>query len=215
MKYLKMLALAAVATAALMAFIGAGTASATVLCSTTADPCPAGQKWPVNTAIDFSIPSGGSAVLVDTLGEELDTCTKSTVKGKITNAGSSTSTVTGSVEELLWGGPCTFPTVTITKGNLEAHKLSGTSNGTVTADGTFQITIDPIFFEPCVYQVTPGTALGELTEGNPAVFHANAVLEKKVYIDDTCSIFMPDTAIWTATYTLTSPGGTTLSVSSS
>jgi hypothetical protein len=214
MKHLKMLALAAVAAGALTAFIGAGTASATVLCSTTADPCPTGQKWPVNTPIDFSIPSGGSAVLVDTLGEELDTCTKSTVKGKITNAGSSTATTTGPVEELLWGS-CTFPTATVLKGSLEVHKISGTSNGTVTADGTFQITIDPIFVEPCVYQVTAGTPLGELTEGNPAVFHANAVLEKKVYIDDTCSIFMPDTAIWTATYTQTSPSSTTLSVSSS
>jgi len=38
MKYVKMLRLAVVATA-LMAFVGAGSASATVLCKTNTNPC--------------------------------------------------------------------------------------------------------------------------------------------------------------------------------
>ncbi len=221
MRYVKMLALAAVAAGALMAFIGAGTASATVLCSTTADPCPAGQSWPANTAIDFSIPSGASANLVDTTGEPLDTCTTSTVKGKITNAGSSSATTTGAVEELTWGS-CTFPTKTLTLGNLEIHKVAGTSNGTLTADGTFEVTINTIFFGSCIYGVTSGVDLGELTEGiytkttgkptdETAVFHANAVAEKFSGSNLAC----PSTSRWTATYTLTSPEGTTLSVSGS
>ena len=210
MKYVKMLALAAVAAGALMAFIGAGTASATVLCSTTADPCPAGQSWPVNTVLDFSIPSGSTANLVDTTGEELDKCSTSTVKGKISNAGGSTATTTGAVEELTWGS-CTFPTKTLTLGNLEIHKISSTSNGTLTADGTFEVTINTIFFGSCIYGVTSGVDLGELTEGSPAVFHANAVAEKFSGSNLAC----PSTSKWTATYTLTSPSGTTLSVSSS
>jgi hypothetical protein len=39
MKYLKMLGLAVVAAAALSAFMGAGSASATVLCTTNSTPC--------------------------------------------------------------------------------------------------------------------------------------------------------------------------------
>jgi hypothetical protein len=219
MKYAKMLALAAVAAGALMAFIGAGTASATVLCSTTVEPCPAGQKWAANTVIDFSIPSGSSASLVDTTGEELDTCSTSTVEGKLTNAGSSTETATGELSPkegslnntgLTWGS-CTFPTKTISAtGKLEIHKIAGTSNGTLTSDSTFEVTINTIFFGSCIYGVTAGTDLGDLTEGNPAVFHANAVAEKFSGSNLAC----PSTSRWTATYNLTSPA-TTLSVGNS
>ncbi len=210
MKHAKMLALAAVAAGALMAFVGAGTASATVLCSTTTESCSEGQNWKENTVLDFTIPSGSSANLVDTGGEELDKCSTSTVKGKITNAGSSTATVTGPVEELTWGS-CTFPTKTLTLGKLEVHKIAGTSNGTLTADGTFEVTINTIFFGSCIYGVTSGVDLGELTEGNPAIFHANAVAEKFSGSNFAC----PSTSKWTATYTLTSPSNTTLSVSAS
>jgi hypothetical protein len=61
MKYLKILGLAAVAAAAVMSIAGAGSASATVLCSTTADPCPAGQKWPT-LVVDFTISPGFSVL---------------------------------------------------------------------------------------------------------------------------------------------------------
>lgn len=214
MKYAKMLALAAVAAGALMAFIGAGTASASKLCSTTVDPCPAGQHWPVNTVLDFSIPSGFSANLVDTSGNSIDKCTTSTVKGKIDMTGSATETVTGPVEELTWGS-CTFPTTTVTKGTIEVHKIAGTSNGTVTAGSEFRVTINTVLFGKCIYGVTAGADLGEITEGNPAVFDANAIAEKiKVEPEHNCPVG-PSTARWTASYQLTSPSGTTLSVSSS
>jgi hypothetical protein len=215
MKYLKMLALAAVAAGALMAFAGAGTASATVLCSTTVTPCPAGQSWPANTVLDFSIPSGGSAVLKDTNGNELDKCTSSTVEGKITNAGSSTTTVTGSFEEpnettgLTWGG-CTWTTkTTSTGGKLEVHNITGTSNGTVTADSKISVTIFiGLFNESCQYGVEPGTSVGDITEGSGtgAVFHANANATRFV------GVLCPKTAVWTGTYVLTGHEGTTLSV---
>src|SRR5215475_12708641 len=120
MKYAKMLALAAVAASALMAFIGAGTASATTLCSTTVEKCPEAQK--VTGVLDFSLTKETSANLVETGAEPktLDTCKASTVKGTITNSGGATSTPSGPVEELTWSS-CTFPTKTITKGGLEVH----------------------------------------------------------------------------------------------
>jgi len=210
MKHLKMLALAAVAAGALMAFVGAGTASATVLCSTTVEPCPAGQKWPANTLMDMSVPSGNSINWVNTSNEELDTCSGSTIKGPITSAGSSTTTVTSTVEELTWGG-CTFPTATVTKGKLEVHRIAGTHNGTVTADGTFEWTFNTVFFGTCIYGFTAGNSIGDLTEGKPAVFHYNAVVEKFSGSAFAC----PSTGKLTGTFEVTSPSNTTLSVQDS
>ena len=204
-----MFGLTAIALGALMAFIGAGSASATVLCSTTADPCPAGQKWLVNTTLDWSLTPGTSANQVDTEGESLDTCKSSTMKWVITNAGSATETVTGTDEETTFGS-CTFPTSTIELGKWEIHKIAGTSNGTVTSDQMTRTTTNTVFFGTCVYGVTPGASLGDITEGNPAVLHINAVTEKLSGSNLAC----PATDKWTATYTLTSPA-TTLSVSNS
>lgn len=208
MRYLKMLGLAA-ATAALMAIAGASSASATVLCSTTIDPCPSAQKWP-NIAFDFSVPAGGSLTVTSTESEALDTCQTSTIKGKITNAGSATATVTGPVEETTFGS-CTFPTTVLERGNLEIHKIAGTSNGTITADGTFRWTINTVFFGSCIFGFTSGKSIGDITEGNPAILHINAVVEKFSGSNFSC----PETQKMTGTYTLTSPASTTLSVSSS
>lgn len=207
MRYLKMFGLAAIAATALMAIAGAGSASATVLCSTTADPCPPGQDWPVGITLDWSIPAGGSVLQTDTAGNVLNTCKESTAKWTMTKTGSSVETVTGVDEETTFG-QCTFPTKTIKLANTEIHKIANTSNGLVTADGVTEITINTAIFGSCVYAVPNGGVLGEITEGKPPLFHVKAVTQK---ISGLC----PSTDIWTATYVLTSQVGTTLSVSNS
>ena len=208
MKYAKMLALAAVAAGALMAFTGAGTASATVLCSTTADPCPAGQDWPVGKTFDFS--SVKFVALTNTSGEELDKCSASTWLGVITNTGGSTTTVTGDVTKLTWES-CTFPTTTLTSSKLEVHKNVGTSSGTVTSEGLFEVTINTVFFGSCIYGATSGGDFGLLAEGKPGAFILNSVWERIFGSNFAC----PETAKMTGEYFLTSPPDTTLSVSSS
>jgi hypothetical protein len=219
MKYVKMLALAAVAVSAMMAFIGAGTASATKLCSTTADPCPAGQAWTAPKTLKFTLV--GSASLTETGGEPIDTCTGSTVEGPTSNEGSSSETVSGTITTLDWTG-CTFTTTTVATGGLEIHKIAGTSNGTLTTPSTGEIprvTINTVFFGSCVYGITAGTSIGDLTEGigqsgttaGAAIFHANAIAHKLSGSNIVC----PSTSRWVATYQLTSPTGTTLSVSGS
>lgn len=212
MRYAKMLALAAVAAGALMAFLGAGTASATVLCSTTADPCPAGQDLVKGTVLDFSLKAETSANLTETGGEPIDSCSVSTVKGHITNTGGSTATTTGKITELKWE-KCTFPTTTINTGCLEIHKIAGTSNGTVTSDKcevNTEVTINTVFFGSCVYGIESGKSIGDLIEGNPAHFTAKAVAKKLSGSNFAC----PETANWSATYVLTEPK-TTISVSTS
>jgi hypothetical protein len=212
MKHLKSLMLAAVAAGALMAFTGAGLASATVLCSTTADPCPGGQAWPNGTVVDFNVPTNGSAHLTDTNGNALVTCTSATIKGTITNTGSVTETVTGTISELFWG-TCSAETKTVSSNNkMKVHKIAGTSNGTVTSDSQieFEINLTPLFGH-CTYGVLTTTEVGTITEGKGtgAVLHANAVLTRLK------GPFCPSTAYWTGTYVLTSPSSTTLSVSES
>ena len=208
MRYLKMLGLAAVAAAALFAILGAGSASATVLCSTTAEPCPAGQKWPVGTTLDWSVPSGKQIALVDTEGGELDKCSTSTLQWTITNAGSATTTVTGENEGTTWGS-CTFPTKTLTLGKTEIHKIAGTSNGTVTEEGTFEVTINTVFFGSCIYGATSGVSIYDLIEGVAAETRVNAVVERFSGSNFAC----PSTAKMTGDYVLTAPKNTTRSVS--
>jgi hypothetical protein len=51
MKYVKMLGLAAVAAIAAMAFVGAGSASATTLCKVNTSPCPEASRYPVHSTV--------------------------------------------------------------------------------------------------------------------------------------------------------------------
>jgi hypothetical protein len=218
MRYMKMLGLAAVAAAALMAFVGAGTASAKegVLCSTTSNPC--NSKWAVNTVLDFSLKSGTSATVVNSVSpaELLDTCTgtATTVKGTLTANPDATGTATVKNTSLLWES-CTFTTTTILPGALKVERIAGTSNGTVRADAETQVTINTVFFGSCVYGVKAGAHLGELTEGTtatPAEFRTEkAVVEKLPGSNFAC----PPKVLWTATYVLTTPEKTTLSISNS
>jgi len=190
MKYMKILGLAAVAAAALMAFAGVGTASATTLTN------EAGEVVKTGSTIDFSIPSGKSAILTSTSGEELDKCSVSTVSGKTTNEGGTGVAVAGNVETLTWSS-CTFPTKTLTASGLQ---VNGTGSGNVGATGTFEVTINTILFGTCVYGVTNGTPVGTLASGT---FTANAVAEKF----SGSSLACPETSLWTGTYTATEPKG--------
>jgi len=199
MKYIKMLGLAAVAAMALMAFTGVASASMLYNGATTLN---------AGTTLEFSLKSGTSALLKETSapggnGETLDTCTSSTVQGNITNAGSSTATVTGENTAISWGPTCTFPTTTTKLGKLEIHHITGGTNGTLTADTEIGVTINTVFFGSCVYGVTEGVDLGILTGGNPATFHANAVAEKL----SGSALACPSTSLWTGTYTSTKPAG--------
>jgi len=169
-----------------MAFVGAGSASADELTG------PAG-KLAVGASLDFSLEPGTSALLVDTAGKELDKCSASTVKGKITNAGGAGAAVSGSVETLTWGPTCTFTTTTLKKGGLSVN------NGTVSATGEFQITINTVFFGSCIYGVTNGTSLGTLS--STGTFTANATAERFSGSAFAC----PETSKWTGKYLATEP----------
>jgi hypothetical protein len=166
MKHLKMLGLAAVAAMAVMAFIGAASASATVLCENTpAAGTDCSNTVKINTSIDFSVERGTSVILTGPFGEIIDTCTGSTAKGPVTDPGGTTTTVKDSFEtvaggELTFSG-CTKTTTVITGGTIEVHHITGTDNGTATSSGATVIIHNTLFGE-CAYK-TSSTDIGTIT----------------------------------------------------
>jgi hypothetical protein len=200
MKYVKMLGLAAVAAMGLMAFLGASSASATVLCKTTTNPC--GASWIYSgPALSASLDPNTTATLENTSGSIEDTCSGSTVEGAITNAGDATHTVVGSVEHLTFTGCTQETTVTVETGTLELHSITGTNNGTVTAIG-FKVDIK-LFGVQCGYGAGGGTDLGTFTEGNPGTMDIHAVVNKEAG-----SFLCPGDLVWNGTYTITTPNST-------
>jgi len=181
MKYLKMLGLTVVAAVALTALVGAGAASATVLCKNNLNTEKCSEPYPVGTKGTASLASGSSAIIeeVGPEGETLDTCKGSTATETLQNAGSATTTVTGKVAAsgITWSN-CTFSTTTISGGEAELHWIAGTDNGTLTAKG-FEVTINTIFFGSCVYGL--GSTMkdwGTIVGGAPGSFTANAIVSK-------------------------------------
>lgn len=133
MKSLKMLGLAAVAAAALMAFIGAGSASATTLCSTNpgegGGAC--GSVNPAGTTYTGSLKSGSEATLA--AGFSTIKCKTSAVTLEQTNAGGGAGTpVAGKINSLSFGecGTATVNVLSVGSGNLNwTEKVSGSLTG--------------------------------------------------------------------------------------
>lgn len=204
MKHVKLFVLAVLAGTLLMALIGAGTATgAPNFCVVQESPCKEANRWAVGTTLDFSLKSGTNAKLASTAGETLEECTGSTLKGKIEKS----EPVTVSIETLTWSGCFFAPAVTTKLGKIKVKYL-GTHNGTAIADTELAVTFEAVFFGSCIYGITEGSNLGELKEGKPAALVFNAVAEKRSGSAFVC----PETAKWTAEYTLTEPKEKTLSV---
>jgi hypothetical protein len=179
MKYVKILSLAAVAAMAMMAFVGAGTASATVLCHTTTTPCS--QKWAKGTSVEFNLQTGTSALWQTTGGVALNTCLGGTLKGTIATEGSSTETVKISVPAsgFSWSS-CTTGQQTLEGGEIEIHAISGSDDGTITLKG-FAFTTNTVQYGDCIYTAGTGVHLGKITASKTgqAVIDFEVVLTKK------------------------------------
>lgn len=200
MKYLKILGLAAVAATALMAFIGAGTASATVICTTkpTGGECPAGWDYPAGTVGKASLKSGTTVVLESTSGSTLVTCSESTVGGTSENTGGATSTVKSILTSLTWGG-CTTTVDTLNAGTGELHWISGTTNGTLITFNNLVTT--NIFGVSCSYGTgAAGTDMGTTVGGNPGSLTVKTVINKQEG-----GFLCPSTTLFTAEYIATEP----------
>ncbi len=204
MKHLKMMGLAAVAAAALMAFAAAGSASAAVLCKTNSNPCT--SKWTLGTKLEFSLKSGTSATWKDTSGNTLKTCSNAKLSGEISNAGNGIEPVKLKVTEDTWTS-CTVPTTTLKNGEIEITNISGGTNGTVKLKNA-EFTTNDVVFGDCSYgTAVGGTDLGTLTSSSigDSVIDVNAQL---LPVGGACC---PD-VVWQESFTITSPKETPLFV---
>jgi hypothetical protein len=198
MKYVKMLGLAAVAAAALMAWVGAGTASATeITCGTTHHTrCAVGQT--------IHADSIGVAVLDAPFGNV--EC-ESTVAGPVSDAGSSVTTARGNITTLDWTN-CGGDTVhTLASGSLEIHtdppNGSNTGNGILTSSGA-RVTVVHLGVH-CIFETNNteiGTVTGSTNTGHHAILHINAIIPR---VGGGGGVFCGSSAPWTGTYTVTTP----------
>lgn len=202
MRYLKVFSLAAVAAVAAMAFLGAGTASATRICSTNSLPC--NSILGAGTPIKAELTGGNEAIL--TSGFAVIKCKASVIEGETTSAGGEAGVaVTGKITEANWSS-CTCNlggTVTTGAENLPWNaELSWTKE----MNGTLKVAAPQGFFtcagSKCIYGATSVSTTVIGGEGaTPAKVEASVTLEKKAGSGALCSA----TATWKATYTVITP----------
>lgn len=188
MKYLKILGLAAVAAAALMAFVGAGTASATTL-----EVKGVTQNQAVT--IHATLKAGTSAVLKDSAGSTTDTCTSSTVHG--TTSVFDGTYVSGPISSLTFAN-CSHTTTVIKSGSLDIDWTSGT-NGTVISTGAEVTVVSTAFGVSAICKTGTGTTIGTLT----GVAAGQATMD----INGTIPCGILGNSSWTGTYVVTTPEG--------
>lgn len=197
MKHLKLIGLAAVAAMALVALLGAGAASATVLCKNNLNTEHCSEPYEVGSKGTASLAAGSSAIMETTAGETLITCNESTTSAVLENAGSSTTTVEDSVTSLTFGG-CSTTVDTVTLGRGVLHWIAGTDNGTLTTIETAVTT--NIFGVSCTYGAGAGTTMGTTVGGNPGSLTVNTVIAKVAG-----GFVCPSDVRITAKYVATSP----------
>jgi hypothetical protein len=145
--------------ALLTAALSVSTASATVLCKTATNPCTGGG-YGKGAAIEANLKSGTEVYFGSW-------CSKSSIKGEVTNAGSEGTKVAGTISALSFS-ECESPITILKKGTFTLQYLSG-NNGILTLEG-FEITASPGGAH-CVYS---GSAQIFLKGGTPASINASA-----------------------------------------
>lgn len=201
MKCLKMLGLAVVAAMALVALLGAASASATVLCTENKIPCPATEDYEFNTEIEMSPVS--SFVVKSTNGTVFSTCAHSTIKGRTENTGGKGAAVKVEVTELAFA-ECTNKITTTVLGRLTIEYIRFTNTVAEMRIKNTQVTVSSIFGS-CVYGAaeSPGTPAGLLTGATMTgvgTFHGKAVFSK---VEG--SALCPADVTWEDQYTITKP----------
>jgi hypothetical protein len=145
-----------------------------------------------------SLKVGTSALLSDTAGFFVNTCTASTVEGSTSTT--TGTTVSGPVSALTFTSCATEPVTVDTKGSLSVENIAGTTNGTVRSIGAKVTVPSPFGLLTCVTAASPGTDVGTVTGVASTASHATVDINAAL----NCGSI---TAKVTGTYTITSPTG--------
>lgn len=200
MKLMKMFGLVALAAVALMAFVGATSASATVLCKTALKENCAAAKWDYNlgTMIKANVEAETEVTFKELGGAVFNSCTAAEYEPETANTGGEGLTITGAVAN--W----TFPTCNLTTkvpehGKFDVVWQSGTFNGTLTGK-EYRITM--VFAGNTCGYIRAGTEnLGTLTGGMMATIDVHTKMERK----EGPAIFCPKELVMDGAYTVTAP----------
>lgn len=194
MKYLKMLGLAAIAAGALMAFAGAGTASATELTCGTGLCAQGATFHSVSTLATLDAPFGNIEC-------------ESTVHGHVITPGSATDTAEVEITELLWINCRNNDVVTtIHPGTLVIHTFETSANGdgTVTSVGA-EVTVEHVGTH-CIFGTKTGTDIGRVTgtnhTGGTGVLDISATIPR---VGGRSGVFCGSSAPWTGSYSIDTP----------
>jgi len=193
-KYIKNLALAAIAAAALMAFLGAGTASATQLCTDSGGVCT-----------EYSGNINGTSTNA-TLATNLANVECSDSATTINASSSTGAPITGEVTALSFTGCRTEVTLipcTVTVKNLPYNaSLEGKTLTVTDAVGAgAKVVCGEVL--SCEFLTTKAELA--ITNGEPTV-----AVAKNVALSHETGAICPSTATWNATYSVTSPTGLTV-----
>jgi hypothetical protein len=208
-KYIKILGLAAVTAAALMALIGASTASASTLCANAGGEvmnCLGGKVSFGDNVNDRVVGTSTNATLSTNLANVICSHSETTL-----NPASSTGTpILGTVEALSFTGCETEVTHTPCKVTVRNLPYSGSveangTGGTLTvedAEGAGANVICTGVIE-CEFLTTKATL--NVVNGSPTVAKAESVP-----LNHEHGLICPSTATWNATYSVISPTGLTV-----
>lgn len=201
MKYAKMLGLAAIAAMALMAVIGAGTASAKV-CSTSGKGASCGgSHGSVYTGnVVAKLTEGKTATL--TSGFITVKCSSSEAAGEITNG----ETGTGNISKLAFSsctsglGACTASTTASSSNKWPATVAVTTApNGKMTVTGVKgEFTCAGV---TCIYAAESATAEVRGSDTAPEIVATSVPLTKQAGSNALCS----STATWSGEYLISTP----------
>jgi len=200
-----MFGLAMIAAVAAMAFIGASSASATVLCETTptgTNPAICHTGWDIGANAIIK----GTAVNPELTSNLADVvCAHSETEAEITNTGGASSTVTGTIKTLKFtqckttvtNVPCNV-TVENLPYHAEVHWITGTHDGTLTVKehngkGAPGATVTCASVIECTFDSDLFDL--DIDGGNPAV-----VTAEEVPLTNNGGAICPSTAKWDATY---------------
>ncbi len=208
MKLVKSLGLAAVAAAALMAFVGASSASATVLCKTKVNAagfCPKG--WVMASGEEIHAVSELEKPTTTSTFKTI-TCDQSTFSGKVENPGSATNTVKGPIETFTVTGNCNCTVVIIQTGTFEVHAKDDKGDGTLTSNGLTKTVQCSSIFGPvhCLYVSENedwGTLTGSTTTGGTATIDITAEVKPETTTKE--GTLCSEEAIWHAKFSVTKP----------
>lgn len=197
MKRVSILAVLAVAALALTATVGAGSASATALCSSAPATyhCPVDDTYRKGTEITSSLAPGTEVTFATEGGEVVNKCSSSTFNMAITNGGGE-----GPVEGTpsIAFGSCTKPvTVGTMVGKQRINWRKETHNGALSPGPNFTM---EVFGISCTYQFnfTGPTLFGG---ASPTISYNKESLFKVTG----SSFFCPSPLRETATYNISSP----------